>query len=258
MEIIAKVSRGSKMDQVYLPKNRFGIKPGSYVLIKEVYKKEEKIFFYNIKNIEKIKIIIIKEIFNILNKYEFDNIMVTGSFLDSGFNFNDVDIILIKNDNLNLNEIKNALKENLGIESHLILIDYKSLLKGISTDPLFQTMLSKYISEKRFIYHVKPEIKYKLLDLHLLKSELLVKNFDILKIEDKLDLLRNLVSINLFINKKQIINKDELYKKIKEIFGNNIIEDLKNNLINKREFIKKYKQIYDKTFKLILWGIKHE
>ena len=96
------------------------------------------------------------------------------------------------------------------------------------------------------------------MDLNLLKSELLIKNFDTLKIEDKLDLLRNLIGINLFITKKQIISKGEVYKKIKEIFGDSIIDDLKNNLINKKEFVKKYKMVYGKTFNLILKNIKNE
>ena len=66
MEIIGKISKGSKMDQIYLPKNRFGLNPGSHVLVKEIsHKKEEKLFYYNIKKIEKVKIIIIKELFKL-------------------------------------------------------------------------------------------------------------------------------------------------------------------------------------------------
>src|SRR3989344_2854067 len=231
MEIVAKVSRGSKMDQIYLPKNRFGFAPGNNVLVRELtHEKQEKLFFYNIKKIEKIKIMIINEIFN----------------------------LLIKDKELRLNDVKDELKENLGINFHLILIDNKSLLKGISTDPLFQTMLSKHISKRRFIYNVKPEIRYRLLDMHLLKSNLLMEHFDVLKLNEKLDLLRNLISINLFIIKKQIISKEEVYDKIKELFGDNIIEDLKNNLVDKKKFIKKYKQIYNKTFNKILEGVRNE
>src|SRR3989344_5430422 len=259
MEMVARVSRGSKMDQIYLPKIRFGFAPGDNVLVRElIHEKQKKPFFYDIKKFEKIKIMIINEIFNLLNKYNFDNIIITGSFLEEGFNFNDIDIILIKDGQIGINKIKDELKENLGINSHLILIDNKSLLKGISTDPLFQTMLSKYVSKKRFIYNIKPELRYKLLDLHLLKSNLLMEHFDVLKLNEKLDLLRNLISINLFIMKKQIISKEEVYNKIKESFGNNIVEDLKNNLVDKKNFIKKYKQIYNKTFNKILEGIRNE
>ena len=62
----------------------------------------------------------------------------------------------------------------------------------------------------------------------------------------------------LFIIKKQIISKEEVYDKIKELFGDNIIEDLKNNLVDKKKFIKKYKQIYNKTFNKILEGVRNE
>ena len=259
MELISKVSRGTNMDQIYLPKHRFGLNPGSYVLVKEISKeKQEKLFYYNIKNIEKVKIIIIKEIFRLLNKYDFDNILVTGSFLEEGFNFNDIDIILIKNNEVNLEPIKIELKEKLGINLHLILIDVKSLLKGISYDPLFQTMLSNYISRKRFFYNVKPEFKYKLLDLNLLNSELLMENFDFLNGQERLSLLRNLVAINLFITKKQIVAKDQVYKRMKIFFGSDIFEDLKNGNVDKKEFAKKYKLMYNETFKLILECIKDE
>jgi len=33
MAIVAKISRGSKMDQIYIPKNRAGFSTGQYVLI---------------------------------------------------------------------------------------------------------------------------------------------------------------------------------------------------------------------------------
>ena len=247
------------MDQIYLPKNRFGLNPGSYVLVREIsYENEEKLFYYNIKNLEKVKIIITKEMFKLLNKYNFDNVIITGSFLDQGFNLNDMDIILIKDHEISLDQIKIELNEKLGINAHLILIDYSGLLKGISTDPLFQTMLSNYISKKRFIHNVRSEIKYKLLDLHLLNSELLVENFDFLNGQERLSLLRNLMAINLFVVKKQFITKDQIYKRMKNVFGSDIFENLKNGKINKKEFAKKYKLMYNKTFELILEGIKNE
>ena len=100
MEMISKVSRGSRMDQVYLPKNRSGFSIGDYVIIRsfEPLKEIEKLYFYNIDYIEPIKIQIIEHIFEIINKYsdKYDNILVNGSFLEKGFHFNDVDILLIK------------------------------------------------------------------------------------------------------------------------------------------------------------------
>ena len=49
MEIISKISKGTKMDQIYIPKNRPGLDIGTYVKIIPI---EEKIikrpYFYNI------------------------------------------------------------------------------------------------------------------------------------------------------------------------------------------------------------------
>jgi len=36
MELIAKISKGSKMDQVYIPKNRIGFSAGSYVMMRNM------------------------------------------------------------------------------------------------------------------------------------------------------------------------------------------------------------------------------
>ena len=157
-----------------------------------------------------------------------------------------------------MSNIKEECKEAIGVNVHLIVIDNNALLKGLSQDPLFQTMLSSYVSSKRFIFNVKIKINYKLLDLNLLKSKSLIENFDILNTKEKFDSLRNLISINLFIAKKRLITRDMVNKKIKEIFGNDIIKNLKNNNVNKTEFIKEYKKIYEETFNKILEGIKDE
>ena len=41
MEIIAKISKGSNMDQIYIPKIRYGLNVGEYVIVRPL--KEEKL-----------------------------------------------------------------------------------------------------------------------------------------------------------------------------------------------------------------------
>ena len=57
------------MNQIYIPKNRFGFETGSYVIIKPLEEKKpiENLFFYGIKEIEPIKIEIIKEVIKIID-----------------------------------------------------------------------------------------------------------------------------------------------------------------------------------------------
>lgn len=261
MELISKISKGSKMDQVYIPKRRVGFDPGSYVVIRplKTYKKTVKPFFRNIDYLESIKISIIKKIFkkidNIINKY--DNIIITGSFLDKGFKFSDIDIILISEHKIDKTYLKRLLKKQTGIKIHIILINNKILIKGLSTDPLYQTMLSRCVAKKRFVYNIKPKINYKILDLHLLKSKLLPENFDYLNGDQKYEMVRNAIAIHLFINNR-VVSKDNVDQAINMIFGKNLDKKIKENMIiDKRKFINKYKRFYNKLSSKILNRIKN-
>ena len=63
MEIIGRISKGSKMDQIYLPKNHPGFQAGNYVTIKPLISKTPektgKIIFYHVTDLPPIKIQII-------------------------------------------------------------------------------------------------------------------------------------------------------------------------------------------------------
>ena len=247
VELIGKVSKGSKMDQIYIPKNRNAMSVGSYVVVKPLTteKQEIKPYFYNV-TIAPIKVEIIKNIMQIIDKNtDNENIIITGSFLEKGFQFNDIDILVIGG---NIKE--KILEEYLGIKVHLISITNNALIKGLETDPLYNLMLSRCVSKKRIIYNIKRKINYKLLDLHLLKSK--INNFGSLKGKEKYEIIRNLIAIRRFVAKK-IVNKQEVDSEINKLFG---LEEIRENLINKEDFTKKYKNIYRETERLILEGIK--
>ena len=267
-EIIGRVSRGSQMDQVYLPKNRQGLAAGEYVLIvpldREIKREKEgkqlKPCFYGIKNLEPIKLRIIEEIFKLIDKImNPENLIITGSFLEQGFRFNDIDILIIyekKGDIKDIKEIEEKIKDNLGLKSHVILIDNKTMLSGLSVDPLYSLMLSKSVSLKRFIYKAKRKINYKLLDLHLLKSKSLIDSFDILNGNEKYYLILNMISILLFVQSRKL-SKEIVNKEMEKLFKIKI-EDIKENLLDKKDFLGRYKRIYGKTIELIFKNIKIE
>lgn len=256
MELIAKISKGSKMDQIYLPKIRSGFHTGQYVLIQPIEpSNKEKItpYFYGIKKLEPIKLKIIEEIFSLISKKaDYENIIITGSFLEKGFNFNDIDIIVIGKEIKNLNE---SIEKIAGIKTHLIFIDNKTLLKGLETDPLYQLMLSQCVSIKRIIYNIIPEINFQLLDLHLLKSKSLIDNFELFDGNEKYYLIRNMISILFFIKNKKV-SQEQVNKEIEKLF-NISIEKIKKNLLSK-DFIIKYKKIYSETFNFIMKEAKNE
>ncbi len=248
MEIIAKISRGSKMDQVYLPKNRIGFNIGNYVIIKpleeKVSNKQETLYFYGVKFVNPLKLKIIRELINIINKNieNYENVIVTGSFLDKGFNFNDIDIILIADDEENLKkEIENDIKEKLKIETHIMHFNKPLFMEALKIDPKWILMLNRCISKKRITPLPAIKLDYKYLDAQLIKSKILMGNFDYSTGEEKYKLVRNLIAIYLFINNKRL-SEDNLEKEIRKKLDIEI-ENLRNNLINK-DFLKKYKNFY--------------
>jgi hypothetical protein len=262
-EIIAKVSKGSSMDQIYIPKNRAGGMPvGQYVMVTPLtlmqgrieQERKYKPYFYNVKKIEPLKLELIAEIFKLLDGINPDNIIITGSFLEPGFRFNDIDILVVKEGKIDAERIQNKIEQLIGIKSHMLSLDSKTLILGLSTDPLYSLMLSRCISRNRLIFKTKRRIEPKLLDFQLLKSKTLIDNFDILNGEEKYYLTMNLIAIFLFI-KSNKLSKESVDGSMEEIFGVKII-DIKNNLLEKGEFVGRYKEIYNKTFNLIMGKLR--
>ncbi len=259
MEIIGKVSKGSKMDQIYIPKNRAGLAIGNYVVVKPLEEKKriEKLYFYGIKSVEPIKLGIIKDIMRIIEKNieSYGNLIVTGSFLDEGFHFNDLDLIFVAENEIKTSRVKEEIKEKTGIQAHILTLNNKSLVMGLEVDPLYQMMLSRCIVSNRFVFKAKHRVDYKLLDLHLLKSKTLIDNYNFLSGNEKYDLVRNMLAIWLYMNDKKI-NKEIVDREIKTSLGLNDVNELKQNMVDKKIFLKKYKLMYDKTFAKILRGIE--
>ena len=255
MVIVGRISKGTLMDQVYLPKERpLGFELGAHVVVKPLAEEEEiKPLYFNVSSLEPVKVMIIQRIFNELSGL--DNIIITGSFLEKGFQFNDIDVILINGKKIGYNKIEKQLNKILGLNLHIIALDYSTLLKGLETDPLYQAMLSRYVAKKRLIFRYKNKANYKLLDLHLLKSKPLIENFDYLTGSQKYDMTRNLMAIFLFLNNRKISNAvidNEIKKLLKEKADN-----IKQNIINKALFLKEYKGLYNKVFSRILEGVKN-
>lgn len=255
MEIIGRVSKGSKMDQVYLPKNRIGFDIGNYVIIKPLKEKSsdkhENLYFYGVKFVNPLKLKIIKEIMNVLNENigDYENIIVAGSFLDKEFNFKDIDIILVDDGERNIKKIEDSIIEKLKINVHLISFNKNLFIEALKIDPIWRLMLNRCISKNRLPPLPARKLNYKYLDAQLIKSKILIENFDYLIGEEKYKLIRNLIAIYSFIKNMKLSRKN-IEKEIKEKFGIEI-EDLKNNLINK-DFLKKYKNFYLKLEKEII------
>ena len=243
MEIISKISKGTKMDQVYIPKIRNGMPAGSYVVIRplNLELKKQAPILYNIKELEPVKIGLIEQIFSVIDsKTETENIIITGSFLEKGFNFNDIDVIIIAE--TQSRGIEKEIKEKTKIETHVIFFDNQLFIKALKTDPIYRLMLSKCISRKRLTPLPEKKLNYRYLDAQLIKSKSLILSFDYIDGKEKYKLTRNLMAIHLFV-KNKTLSINHIEKEIKKQLGIGI-EDLKNNLTD-NNFLRKYKTFYN-------------
>lgn len=243
------------MDQIYLPKGRPpGFAVGDFVEVRPGRRRKKGFYTYNLRGLEPLKALIKDEIFDYFG--EVDNVIIIGSFLEEGFGFEDVDVILVGGAKAEKGWGEHFQKK-LGIKTHFICLSRKSLLRGLKTDPLFQMMLSKYVAKKREIFKFKNEFNYKLLDLHLLKSKSLMNNFEVLTGKEKYELVRNLMAIKLFLEERKL-NKEVVDKEIEKTFRGKIVNRVKENLIEKEKFLKKFKKVYQQVFERIMKGLKNE
>lgn len=263
VKLIGRISKGSRMDQVYLPKNRLGLAVGEYVTVQPLEKEQKKgsktkRYLYGINYLEPVKLEITEKVVSLLERKigRYENIIITGSFLDKGFSFNDLDILLVREEKANLEWLNRELKKLTGIKIHLIQLSRADLIRGLARDPLYQLMLSQCLARKRMIYRINHVIDYKLLDLQLLQSKLLPDNFDLLSGKEKYYLTRNLAAIRAYLHGGRVKLK-EVDGLIKEQFLLSDISLIKENMVSKQNFLAGYKKLYNQTFKLILGGIKN-
>ena len=268
MEIVSRISKGSKMDQIYIPKNRAGLNIGDYVIVRLISLEEQeqlkkqgenlmKSFLYGINKIEPIKIEVISRIFGILAKFQFENVIITGSFLEKGFNFNDIDLMLIskEQDHGKKEAIESQIVNLIGIKPHILMLSKKTLISGLETDPIYESMISRCISRERIVFNYKRQILPRLLDLQLLKSKDLIKNYQEYNGKEKEYLVKNLVSISLFLEGKRI-KQDEIARKIKAELKTRL-EEIRENTAGK-EFERNYEKLYKETFNKILKEVEKQ
>jgi len=249
--LIKRISKGARFNQIYLQKNEgVGFEPGKSVVIsplEDIIYKEPEIFEHNVK-LESLKKEIVKLTFKTVDSHgHYGNVIITGSFLDKGFNFEDIDVIIINPENMEKDRLEDSIGQNTGIKPHLILIDSGSFNKGVKRDPLFRLMVARYVSARRAIFRKDREINYRLLDIYLLKNKNLIDGYDLFSIRQRKKLLRDFISIKLFSENKEVTIKS-IEEETNRLFGKDIIETLLyyGNNEEKHKFIARLKREFNK------------
>ena len=103
-----KVSKGSRFNQIYVPKEMEEIVEVGDLVEVRLLKKNIELYYKNQKKIYDFKEYLIKKIFSDLQRFtEIDSVFIVGSFLYETI-YNDIDVIIIVNkERKNLNFEKN-------------------------------------------------------------------------------------------------------------------------------------------------------
>src|SRR4030043_1102522 len=137
-----KVSKGSKFNQIYIPKEiKEIVEVGDLVQVR-LLEKHKELYYKNQKKLPDFKEYLIKKVFSDLQRFkEIKAIFVVGSFLDETI-YNDIDIIILTDKEKNISEknIENLLIKNFNQKFHVLLFNEKKLRILMEKDPITRVM----------------------------------------------------------------------------------------------------------------------
>lgn len=232
MKFVHKVSKGTRFNQIYIPKEMERVfEVGDLVEIKLIEKKSKLYYSKNLKKLGEFKERLIQEIFNSLKKFnEIKQIFVVGSFLTK-IDYNDIDLILVLKDKALTNKnfkdkLNNILISKLQFRFHLLLIPENKFFELEKICPLTRNMLFYFVSDKPF------EIsKETILDKNHIKFLLMMPE-DLLSVKLKprvfYDSLRRLITIERFLEERSL-NPLGIEEEIKKLIGDKSAINIKTN-----------------------------
>jgi len=249
MEFVHKVSKGSRFNQIYVPKDmELLFEVGDLVEVK-LLKKSVNLFLRGNVKLSEFKENLIKEVFSFLGRFkEIKQVFFFGSFLTKKIEYNDIDLLIIA-ENKRFDEIVyKEIIDKFNLRFHVISISEDKFLELSEICPLTRSMLSQSVSNKKFKIPEK-RIDKKHIEFLLMMPEDLIK----IKTNSRVfyDSIRRLIVIEIFLEHKEESQEDvekEMTKslgRISEKITNNgevsekEVEDIRKVIKNKLANIKK-------------------
>ena len=257
-KFIHNVSKGSRFNQIYIPKSvekKFEV--GDTVEVKLI-KKKKLIFTHNV-TLSAFKKKLIEEVFKFLSKYkEIERVIFFGSFLTEVNTYRDIDISIIvkkEKDEL-LEKITLDLGKEFNLKFHIIISEEQSLMQSLEFSPLTRSMFYRHVSNKKFNIPSKRIIDKNHLSYILMMPDDLVNLVYKMNSRTYYDSLRRLLIIEMFLNKE---DEDALKAKkiIEKLLGKELfIKCIENKIISKEE-TEKVKKIMSHNLELIKRRLKN-
>ncbi len=207
VKFVHKVSRGSRFNQVYIPKeNEKEFEPGDMVEVRLLKKSVGIYYSKHLGKLTEFKKNLIEDIFKFLMKYKkIKQIFIFGSFLTKKIGYKDIDILILtqeKDDNFD-NRVYNDLIDIFNLNFHFISFNEQKLKELLNICPLTRSMLYHHVSNKKFEIPEETQIDKGHLSFLLMMPE------DLLKINlnsgvEYYNALRKLYVIENFLIGKEI------------------------------------------------------
>ncbi len=229
MKFVSTVSKGGKLNQIYVPKDvEDKFESGDIVEVRLLKKRIYLFYSKNLKRLSTFKERLIRDIFSVLSNEGFRQIFIVGSFLTQKVEYNDIDILVVADRSGEDVEERTyeKLTDQLNLRFHVISVNEDRLPYLLETCPLTRSMLYCYVSNK---------------DLNLKHEKRLDKNhirFLLMMPEDVLEInvgshvfydsLRRLITIERFLTDKKE-DPAKANDELKELLGETLFLQLKNN-----------------------------
>ncbi len=224
-----KVSKGSRFNQIYIPKyleNEVGV--GDEVEVKLI-KKHTEVYYSKELKLSKFKEDLTKDIFSFLSEFkEILDVFVVGSFLFSKIDYRDIDVVIITEKRINNFDkfVYDELINKFDLKFHVISIEKERFEYLLRVCPLARAMFSIYVSNKKINLE-----REKIIDKNHLRFLLMMPE-DLLEIRLSsrvfFDNLRRLITIERFLDNKKL-NLNEINLELKGLLSQKLYERMKNN-----------------------------
>lgn len=221
-----KISKGSRFNQVYIPKNMEKIFEVGDIVRVELVEKNVQVFCSKNTKMSEFKEKLAREIFSFLSKFEeISQIFLVGSFITQKVDYRDIDLLISVKGNKNIETyIYSKLIDKFNLKFHVIIIPEEGLVRLIETCPLTRSMFYSYASNKEF------KMPARRIDKNHIKFLLMMPE-DLLKIKASsrtfYDNIRRLVTIEKFLDGDEL-SAEKINAQLKQILGK-LFEYLKNN-----------------------------
>jgi predicted nucleotidyltransferase len=230
MKFIHQVSKGSRYNQIYIPKDAQGIfEVGDTVEVRLLRKRSELFYSKTLFSLPEFKKSLVKQIFSSLSSLtEISQVFIVGSFLTEKADYNDIDLLVVSKQKSEALEEKvfNLLTEKFQLKFHVLLIPQEKFITLQKICPLTRSMLYYFVSNKKF--QLENE---KIIDKNHIKFLLMMPE-DLLEINANsrafYDNLRRLIAIFRFLENKDL-DSVRINKEISNLIGENLYLRLKKN-----------------------------